>query len=59
MRSAQDLCPYPDAPMTIEGYVTTIVEALIPPLWLALLELSSPRARHLRDAARRADAAEA
>lgn len=29
----QDLRPYPNAPMMISGYLTTIVVALIPPLW--------------------------
>lgn len=33
----QDLRPYPDAPMMINGYLTTIVIALIPPLWHALM----------------------
>ena len=33
----QDLQPYPDAPMMIGGYLTTIVVALIPPLWHALM----------------------
>lgn len=33
----QDLRPYPDAPMMINGYLTTIVVALIPPLWHALM----------------------
>jgi len=29
----QDLRPFPDAPMMIGGYLTTIIVALIPPLW--------------------------
>ena len=29
----QDLRPYPDAPMMINGYLTTILVAMIPPLW--------------------------
>lgn len=29
----QDLKPFPDAPMMISGYLTTIVVAMIPPLW--------------------------
>ena len=33
----QDLKPYPDAPMMINGYLTTIVVALIPPLWHRLM----------------------
>lgn len=33
----QDLKPYPDAPMMIAGYVTTIVVAMIPPLWHKLM----------------------
>ena len=33
----QDLKPYPDAPMMINGYLTTIVIALIPPLWHRLM----------------------
>lgn len=33
----QDLKPYPEAPMTISGYLTTIVVALIPPLWHKLM----------------------
>jgi alkane 1-monooxygenase len=33
----QDLRPYPDAPMMINGYLTTIVVALIPPLWNTLM----------------------
>lgn len=31
------LRPYPDAPMMINGYLTTIVIALIPPLWFKLM----------------------
>lgn len=33
----QDLRPYPDAPMMIGGYLTTIIVALIPPLWHHLM----------------------
>ncbi|MDF1640082.1 alkane 1-monooxygenase [Thalassolituus oleivorans] len=39
----QDLRPYPDAPMMINGYLTTIVVALIPPLWHALM---TPKVQH-------------
>ena len=31
------LRPFPDAPMMISGYLTTIVIALIPPLWHRLM----------------------
>ena len=33
----QDLKPYPDAPMMMNGYLTTIIVAMIPPLWHALM----------------------
>ena len=33
----QDLQPYPNAPMMIGGYLTTISVALIPPLWHKLM----------------------
>ena len=33
----QDLRPYPDAPMMINGYLTTILVALIPPVWHRLM----------------------
>ena len=33
----QDLRPYADAPMMISGYLTTILVALIPPLWHRLM----------------------
>jgi ferredoxin-NADP reductase/ferredoxin len=33
----QDLRPYPDAPMMIGGYLTTLLVAMIPPLWHALM----------------------
>ncbi|WP_245932620.1 alkane 1-monooxygenase [Aquabacterium olei] len=33
----QDLKPFPDAPMMISGYLTTIVVAMIPPLWHRLM----------------------
>lgn len=29
----QDLKPFPDAPMMIGGYLTTVVVAMVPPLW--------------------------
>jgi len=32
-----ELRPYPEAPMMINGYLTTIVIALIPPLWFKLM----------------------
>lgn len=32
-----ELRPYPDAPMMINGYLTTIVIAMIPPLWRKLM----------------------
>ena len=32
-----DLRPYPDAPMMVGGYLTTLVVAMIPPLWHALM----------------------
>ncbi|WP_417531412.1 alkane 1-monooxygenase [Marinobacter lipolyticus] len=33
----QDLKPFPDSPMMISGYLTTIVVAMIPPLWHKLM----------------------
>ena len=33
----QDLKPFPDAPMMIGGYLTTILVALLPPLWHRLM----------------------
>lgn len=33
----QDLKPYADAPMMINGYLTTIMAAMIPPLWHRLM----------------------
>jgi NAD(P)H-flavin reductase/fatty-acid desaturase len=33
----QDLRPYPNAPMMINGYLTTIIVALVPPLWHRLM----------------------
>jgi len=33
----QDLRPYPDAPMMINGYLTTILVAMIPPVWHRLM----------------------
>ena len=33
----QDLKPFPDAPMMVGGYLTTIIVALIPPLWHRLM----------------------
>ncbi len=32
-----ELRPYPDAPMMVGGYLTTIIVAMIPPLWHALM----------------------
>jgi fatty-acid desaturase len=32
-----ELRPYPDAPMMIGGYLTTLVVAMLPPLWHALM----------------------
>jgi Fatty acid desaturase len=34
----QDLKPFPEAPMMISGYLTTIVVAMIPPLWFKLMD---------------------
>lgn len=33
----QDLRPFPDAPMMLNGYLTTLVIAMIPPLWHHLM----------------------
>jgi len=33
----QDLKPFPDAPMMINGYLTTIMVAMLPPLWHKLM----------------------
>jgi len=33
----QDLKPFPDAPMMVGGYLTTIVIAMVPPLWHRLM----------------------
>ncbi|MFT3859007.1 MAG: alkane 1-monooxygenase [Aquabacterium sp.] len=33
----QDLKPFPEAPMMINGYLTTIMVAMIPPLWHKLM----------------------
>lgn len=33
----QDLRPFPDAPMMVGGYLTTIVVAMVPPLWHHLM----------------------
>ncbi|MEW9899226.1 fatty acid desaturase [Chitinivorax sp. PXF-14] len=33
----QDLKPFPDAPTMVGGYLTTILVAMIPPLWHALM----------------------
>ena len=33
----QDLKPFPDAPMMVGGYLTTIAVAMIPPLWHKLM----------------------
>lgn len=35
--SYPELRPYPDAPMMVSGYLTTIIIALIPPLWHAAM----------------------
>jgi alkane 1-monooxygenase len=32
-----ELKPYPDAPMMVNGYLTTIIVAMIPPLWHHLM----------------------
>ena len=32
-----ELQPYPNAPMMINGYLTTILITLVPPLWHALM----------------------
>jgi Fatty acid desaturase len=59
----QDLKPFPDAPMMINGYLTTIMVAMLPPLWHRLMtpkvlawdeHFASPREREL---ARQANAA--
>jgi NAD(P)H-flavin reductase/ferredoxin len=56
----QDLQPYPNAPMMIGGYLTTISVALIPPLWHRLM---TPKVlawdRSYANAAERALAAQA
>ncbi len=36
--SYQDLRPYPEAPMMINGYLTTLMIAMIPPLWFYLMQ---------------------
>jgi len=33
----QDLKPFPDAPMMVNGYLTTIMVAMLPPLWHKLM----------------------
>src|SRR6201986_593753 len=33
----QELRPYPDAPMMINGYLTTIIVAMVPPVWHRLM----------------------
>ena len=33
----QDLKPFPDAPMMVGGYLTTIIATMIPPLWNKLM----------------------
>jgi NAD(P)H-flavin reductase/ferredoxin len=57
----QDLKPYPEAPLMLSGYLTTISIALVPPLWHHLMtpkllrwdqEFATPREREL---ARRAN----
>ena len=56
----QKLRPIPNAPMMIGGYLTTIVVALVPPLWHAIMtpkvlawdrDFASPRERELAAAA--------
>lgn len=56
------LRPYPNAPMMIQGYLTTILLTLIPPLWHALMtprvlawdrDFASPEERRLAAAANR------
>lgn len=37
-----DLRPFPDAPLMMNGYLTTLIVALVPPLWHALM---TPRLR--------------
>lgn len=34
----QDLKPFPEAPMMIGGYLTTILVAMVPPLWFKLMD---------------------
>jgi NAD(P)H-flavin reductase/ferredoxin len=57
------LRPYPDAPMMLHGYLTTILIALVPPLWHAWMtpkvlawdrDFASPDERRLAEAAGRA-----
>lgn len=33
----QDLEPYPEAPVMVQGYLTTILLTLVPPLWFTLM----------------------
>ncbi|MCB9792512.1 MAG: fatty acid desaturase [Alphaproteobacteria bacterium] len=56
----QDLRPYPDAPMMVSGYLTTIILTLIPPLWHHLMtpkvlewdeRFATPKERRLAAAA--------
>jgi NAD(P)H-flavin reductase/ferredoxin len=58
----QDLKPFPDAPMMLGGYLTTIIVALVPPLWHRLMtprvldwdrKLATPGEQHLAAAANR------
>ncbi|MBV8605481.1 MAG: fatty acid desaturase [Pelomonas sp.] len=58
----QDLKPFPDAPMMVGGYLTTLVVAMIPPLWHRLMtprvldwdrRFASPDERELAAAANR------
>jgi NAD(P)H-flavin reductase/ferredoxin len=52
----QDLRPYPNAPMMINGYLTTIVVALLPPLWhLAAVANASSGIKELEEADRSMD----
>lgn len=39
----QDLKPYPDAPMMISGYLSTLIIALVPPIWHRLM---APKLNH-------------
>jgi alkane 1-monooxygenase len=47
----QDLKPFPDAPMMIGGYLTTLVVAMVPPLWKRVMNhrVMAWRERHYPD----------